>query len=143
MVVAALCGRCITHLYYARKDYYEGYLTYDFWTGHYGLDQSMPQIFASICGDLNLSNPMVDSNTVFLNLMMHTSVIHLHQAAAIQAEKTQLAADVIAESEDRCKIAASDIISLVRVASHLNLLSTVRTISHADLCYSPSGNRII
>ena len=140
MVVAALCGRCVRHLYHARKDNYEGYLTYDFWAGHYALDQSVPHIFASICGHLNLSEPIVDSNTVFLNLMMQTTIIHLHQAAVSRAEKTQLAAEVIAESEDRCKTAASDIMNILRVGSHLHLLTKVGTIPLMNHHYYPSSN---
>ncbi|KAL9043245.1 MAG: hypothetical protein Q9214_003564, partial [Letrouitia sp. 1 TL-2023] len=136
VIMAAFTGRCLRHLQRSHKAEIEPDFSYDFWTQHYSIDQAIVQTFVSTLGHLNIPNAInnvngtSDPNVLFLNMNMHTTVICLHQAAAMQAEKSGLPATVVMESEHRITTAAQQVANIMRLTQNsvhlvkLNMFTT-------------------
>ena len=125
VVMTALCGRCVTHLASLRQDRRSGQMVYDFWSSHCGLDQLLSATYTHLCNSLAMTSPMAEQSVAFVNLVLHTSYIYLHEAAVTRGQEIGLAPAVIAESEMRCKTAAMEIANIVRLMSPLNILPMV------------------
>ncbi|KAI4211987.1 MAG: hypothetical protein LQ351_005327 [Letrouitia transgressa] len=134
VIMAAFTGRCLRHLQRSHKTEIDPDFSYDFWTQHYSIDQAIVQTFVSTLGHLNIPNAInningtSDPNVLFLNMNMHTTVICLHQAAAMQAEKSGLPATVVMESEHRITTAAQQVANIMRLTQNSVHLVKVRTL---------------
>ncbi|CAL8579561.1 hypothetical protein XPA_005300 [Xanthoria parietina] len=111
----------------------ESEYTYDFWSNHYSIDLAINQTLQSSLKHLNIVpaidsiEGMADPNTIFRNMNMRATVICLHQAAVVQANKSFLPATLIAESENRTLTAAREIATimrLIRTSIHLSKVTT-------------------
>ncbi|KAL8915137.1 MAG: hypothetical protein Q9172_006936 [Xanthocarpia lactea] len=136
VLVAGFSGRCLRHLQNAHKADAENEYTYDFWSNHYSIDGAMNQTLSSSLKHLNIAfgadsiEDVTDPNTIFLNMNMRATIICLHQAAIVQAEKSSLPATLIAESENRTLAAAQEIASImkrVQKSVHLSKLNMFTT----------------
>ncbi|KAI4221769.1 MAG: hypothetical protein L6R36_006663 [Xanthoria steineri] len=136
VIMAGFCGRCLRHLQNAYKASVESEYTYDFWSNHYSIDLAINQTLQSSLKHLNIVpamdsiEGMADPNTIFLNMNMRATVICLHQAAVVQANKSSLPATLIAESENRTLTAAQEIANimrLIRTSIHLSKLNMFTT----------------
>ena len=125
VVMTALCGRCVTHLASLRQDRRSGQMVYDVWSPHCDLDRRLSDTYTRLCGSLTMTSPMAEQSVAFVNLVLHTSYIYLHEAAVTRGQEIGLAPAVIAESEMRCKTAAMEIANIVRLMSPLNILPMV------------------
>lgn len=92
-----------------------------FWKRHRSMDNTLLNTSLNLPLHLRLPAGVRDPNTVFLNMNIHTSTICLHQAAIFKAEKNNMPSSVIEQSNTRCLLAASEITSVMRLISHLDV----------------------
>jgi hypothetical protein len=69
---------------------------------------------------LRLPAGLRDMNVVFLHMNIHASVICLHQAASLTAEKHNCGASAIRQSQSRCLMAAEEIANIMRLVCHVD-----------------------
>ena len=121
VLMATLFGRNLTHLHRPEPDDREDDLNGKFWQRHRSIDAILLNIKLGLPDHLRLPLGMQDPNVVFLNMCLHSSAICLHQAAIFKAEKHRLPANVAGESKMRCIAAASEIATIMRTVSHMDL----------------------
>ena len=119
--MATLFGRNLTHLHRPEPDDNDSDLNGRFWQRHRSLDAILLNIKLTMPDHLRMPFGVQDTNAVFLNMCLHASAICLHQAAIFKAEKHRVAANVASESKMRCIAAASEIATIMRTASHIDL----------------------
>ncbi|MCJ1286276.1 hypothetical protein MMC26_005621 [Xylographa opegraphella] len=122
VVLATLFGRNLTHLHRPdANDRPEDPANGEFWKRHRAMDNILTNIAMFLPEHLRLPEGVRDANIVFVNLNLHTSTICLHQAAILKAERYQLGMEMIKQSTDRCFLAASEIISIMRLITHIDI----------------------
>lgn len=114
-MLSSVAARCVKHS--NRIDSQQ----YDFWTEHYLIDKAIAEVVGSLFTHLRLSMILTDPAVLFLNLLIHSITIFLHQLAIAQAEKSALPAAMIAESEIRCSSAALEIANIVKLTHQLKV----------------------
>lgn len=130
--MAHFMGRNLTHLHRPETNDREHDIQGEFWKRHRTLDNALLNTALSLPPHLRLPAGIRDANTVFLNMNLHTSTICLHQAAIFKAEQNNLPASIIEQSGDRCILAASEITTIMRLTSHLDVagVSWLSRLSH-------------
>lgn len=134
VLMACLFGRNLTHLHRPDpNDRPEDLSNGEFWKRHRAMDTILLNTSLSLPEQLRLPAGVRDANIVFLNMNIHTSTICLHQAAILKVEKHNLDPILKRHSADRCLLAAGEIVSIMRLTSHVN----IGTVWYADLwCWS-------
>lgn len=124
VVLASLFGRTLTHLHRSESsDRPEDYDHGEFWNRHRKLDTLLSNTMICLPEHLQVPNGSKDPNVPFLNMNIQASVICLHQAAILKAEKHNLDMKLIKISVDRCFTASERIVEIMRLTSHLNVSS--------------------
>jgi hypothetical protein len=123
VLMACLFGRNLTHLHRPDQEDNDTDLNGEFWKRHRALDNILLNTSLSLPAHLRLPAGLMDSNIVFCNMNIHTSVICLHQAAIFKADKNRMPSDIGAESKRRCIIAADQITNIMKMISHIDLSS--------------------
>ncbi|KAG5993417.1 hypothetical protein E4U52_001979 [Claviceps spartinae] len=121
VLTAYLFGRNLIHLHRPDDDDLGHDLNGPFWKRHRQIDSILLSISHGLPAHLKLPSGLSNSNIIFTNMSIHTSVICLHQAAIFKADKNKLAASVGSESKIRCITAANEITSIMRSISHTDL----------------------
>lgn len=121
VLMACLFGRNLVHLHRPDVDDRDSDLNGEFWKRHRSMDNILLNTSLCLPPNLKLPNGLTNPNIVFTNMCIHTSTICLHQAAIFKADKNRLPSSVSAESKVRCITAASEIASIMRMISHLDL----------------------
>lgn len=129
--VSHFFGRNLTHLHRPEQNDGEDNLQGQFWKRHRSLDNILLNTSLSLPSHLRLPAGVRDANTVFLNFAIHAATVCLHQAAIFKAEKNQLPQSVIDQSKARCILAASEIATVMRLTSHLDVTG-VSPVSHGQ-----------
>ena len=133
VVLATLFGRNLTHLHRPEaNDRPEDPANGEFWKRHRAMDNILTNIAMFLPEHLRLPEGIRDANIVFVNLNLHTSTICLHQAAILKAERYQLGMEMVKQSTDRCFLAAGEIISIMRLITHIDIGSVSRIIYGGD-----------
>ena len=114
-------GLNLTHLHRPEPNDDEDDLQGQFWKRHRQMDNVLLNTSLSLPSHLRLPAGVRNPNTVFLNFAIHTSTVCLHQAAIFKAERNQLPQSVVDQSRTRCILAASEIASVMRLTSHLDV----------------------
>lgn len=114
-------GLNLTHLHRPEANDDESDLQGQFWKRHRQMDNILLNTSLSLPSHLRLPSGVRNPNIVFLNFAIHTSTVCLHQAAIFKAEKNELPQSVIDQSRTRCILAASEIASVMRMTSHLDI----------------------
>ena len=122
VLMATLFGRNLTHLHRPEPDDNEEDINGKFWQRHRGLDAILLNIKLTLPDHLRIPLGMSDPNVIFLNMCLHASAICLHQAAIFKAEKHKLPMNIAGESKMRCIAAASEIATIMRTVSHIDLI---------------------
>lgn len=130
ILMACLFGRNLTHLHRPNPNDNDDDLNGEFWKRHRKLDSILLGISLALPDALRLPTGLNNSNTVWMNMKIHTSTICLHQAAIFKAEKNRMPARVSAESKVRCIAAAAEIASIMRQISHLDLSGVRLTLNY-------------
>ena len=119
--VSHFFGLNLVHLHRPEADDGEDDLSGAFWKRHRHMDNMLLNTSLSLPSHLRLPAGVRNSNIVFLNFAIHAATICLHQAAIFKAEKNQLSRNVIEQSRARCILAASEIATVMRLTSHLDV----------------------
>lgn len=120
--MATLFGRNLTHLHRPEADDNESDLNGKFWQRHRAIDATLLNVKLNLPSHLRIPLGIQDPNVVFLNMCLHSSVICLHQAAIFKAERHRLPTNIAGESKMRCIAAASEIATIMRTVSHMDLI---------------------
>lgn len=138
--IAHFFGKNLHHLHRPGPDEREDDLQGEYWKRHRSLDNILLQKSLSLPPHLRLPSAIRDCSAIFINMAIHTSTITLHQAAIFKAEKNDLPATLIEQSQTRCTLAATEITNILKLISHLDtdsvgLFPSVKIISinYADL----------
>ena len=135
VVVASLFGRSLTHLHRSGdSDRPDDPVNGEFWKRHHKLDKILTNTLMFLPDQLRVPTGNKDPHVIFLNTNLHASAICLHQAAILKAEKHKLSVEMVKQSTDRCFAAAEEIVSIMRLTSHLHV-ATVSRVTHALLRY--------
>jgi hypothetical protein len=138
VLIANLFGHNWLHLHRPGPgDHPEDYGEGEFWKRHRKMDNVLSNTFMFLPERLRLPAGLNDPNIVYLNMNIHASTICLHQAAILKAEKHGLDPRIIKHSQTRCRIAAQEIVNIMRLISHFNV-AEVRT-SPLN-CQTPANN---
>ena len=123
VLMACLFGRNLVHLHRPDSDDRDNDLNGEFWKRHRHMDNILLNTSLSMPAHLKLptTGTPPSANIVFANMNIHTSTICLHQAAIFKADKNHLPASISTESKVRCITAASEIASIMRMISHMDL----------------------
>jgi hypothetical protein len=121
VLTAALFGRNLLHLHRPEPDDNDDDLNGKYWARHRKIENILLQTSLGIPDHLRVPSGLQDPNTIFMNMSIHTSSICLHQAAIFKADKHRLPTNVSNESKIRCVTAGSEIASLMRMISHMDL----------------------
>jgi hypothetical protein len=122
ILLACLFGRNLTHLHRPEpNDNPEDFHNGEFWKRHRSLNSILESISIFLPDHLRLPTGIKDSMIVFLNMNIHTSTICLHQAAILKAEKHGLGHDIISESTGKCFMAAKEIVSIMKMVTHVDI----------------------
>lgn len=123
IVMSYLFGRNINHVHQPGPDDRPFDLQGEFWKRHRELDNVLLKVSLSLPDHLRLPAGIRDTNTVFLNMKIHTSTICLHQAAICTAEAHGLQDSAVVESRTRSLVAALEIANIMRLVSHIDVTS--------------------
>ncbi|ODH29855.1 hypothetical protein ACO22_03679 [Paracoccidioides brasiliensis] len=121
VLLACLFGRSLHHLHRSTPGDKDHDLNGGFWKRHRALDNILLNTSLSLPSHLRVPEGINDSSIVFINMCIHTSIICLHQAAIFKAEKNGLPSQIAAEGKRRCIVAADQITSIMKMASHLDM----------------------
>jgi hypothetical protein len=131
ILITCLLGRNLTHLHRPTLNDNEDDLNGEFWQRHRQLESLLSTISLGLPDHLRIPAGLPDSNVIFMNLLLQTSVICLHQAAIFKAERNRLPQTVINESRQRTVSAAAEITRMMKSVSHLDLSA----VSSDSTCY--------
>lgn len=121
VLMACLFGRNLTHLHRPDPDDRpEDTSNGEFWKRHRAMDTILTNTSLFLPEQLRLPTGVRNASIVFLNMNIHTSTICLHQAAILKAEHG-LDPNLVKHSTDRCFLAAGEIVSIMRLTSHVNI----------------------
>ncbi|KAF2668054.1 hypothetical protein BT63DRAFT_426889 [Microthyrium microscopicum] len=121
IIIACLLGRNLTHLHRPTPHDNEEDLNGEFWQRHRQLESLLANICLALPDHLRIPGGLPDPNVIFMNMMLHTSVICLHQAAIYKADRNRLPQNIISESRARCVTGASEITRIMKMMSHIDL----------------------
>jgi hypothetical protein len=121
ILITCLLGRNLTHLHRPTLNDNEDDLNGEFWQRHRQLESLLSTISLGLPDHLRIPAGLPDANVIFMNLLLQTSVICLHQAAIFKAERNRLPQSVINESRSRTVSAAAEITRMMKSVSHLDL----------------------
>ena len=122
VLMASLFGRNLTHLHRPDvNDRPEDLANGEFWKRHRNMDSILLNTSMFLPAHLRLPAGARDTKITFLNMNIHTSTICLHQAAILKVEKHNLGAAAIKQSNDRCLMAAEEIVGIMRLTSHVDV----------------------
>ena len=120
ILMAHFFGKNLHHLHRPGPDEREGDLQGEFWKRHRNLDNVLLHKSLALPSYLRLPSAVRDGNAIFINMVIHTSTICLHQAAIFKAERNDLPASLIEQSQTRCTLAATEITNILKLISHLD-----------------------
>jgi hypothetical protein len=121
ILITSMLGRNLTHLHRPTPHDNEEDLNGAFWQRHRQLESTLSNISLALPDHLRLPAGLPDPNVVFMNMLLQTSVICLHQAAIFKAERNRLPQNIILESRARCVTGAAEITRIMRMTSHIDL----------------------
>lgn len=121
VIMACLFGKNLTHLHRSTDSDRPGDPSGEFWKRHHKLDAILMTTSMYLPDHLRMPSQSKDANVPYLNMVIHSATICLHQAAILKAEKHNLSSKVVRESTERCHVAAGEIVGLSRLISQLDL----------------------
>lgn len=126
ILIADLIGRIRDHLHLEPlQDQSESHRTEAFWIRHNKLDNDISSLLLSLPAHLKLSARIRDQVTVAtavsINMNIHALTISLHRAMILNLEQSIPDFSSISRSQDRCEMAAEEIVNLLELASHVDL----------------------
>lgn len=122
IVAATLCSFCLSHVKQLHRKSKLGHQSYDFWTQHHHLDETINVVSAHSLAHLAPLDHVIEPHVLSLNITTQATIICLHQAVISMAEKTKTSTIQLSKSEEQCTKAAIVIASKIRFGGHVNLV---------------------
>ena len=143
LMLSALCGRTVSHIHRVDPDEDGDDSDSVFWKRHRRLDNVLLDCLQHLPERMHLHSAVQNPNIVMIHINIHTSTICLHQTALEKTDRSSTGApsNLIAESKQRCLIAAENVATLMRViapevmahVSSYNPVISVPTACHHEL----------
>lgn len=122
VLIADLTARIRDHLHFDETQATPAGTEHDdFFKRHADLDNSISSLFLSLQDKHKVSAAVLDPVAVSVSMNIHSLVISLHRAMIMMLESSDPNSYLIARSEQRCDLAADEIINTLRLISHLDL----------------------
>lgn len=126
ILIADLIGRIREHLHFEPlQDQSESHKNEAFWIRHNKLDNDISSLLLSLPAYLKLSAGIRDqaavATAVSINMNIHALTISLHRAMILNLEQSIPDFSLISRSQDRCEMAAEEIVNLLKLVSHVDL----------------------
>lgn len=120
--MSSLCIRSVSHLNQVHKEHSFDIPGYDFWTHHHHLDELLNHASKSTLAHLKPIECKTEPNVLFINMILHSTIICLHQAVIYRVSRVekQKAPGVKLESEQRCFDAVQEFIGTVRYIGQIS-----------------------
>ncbi len=122
VVVANICICCLSHVKQLQKERSLDNFSYDFWTEHHHLDETIQYASTNSLAHLVAADFMTEPNVLSLNIILQATIICLHQAVIARAGKTNTSARKIPRSEDKCMKAATELSAIMRLVTQANVV---------------------
>ena len=126
VLIAHYLGQNLIHLHQPGPNEREGDLQGEFWKRHRKMDNALLTTALSLPSHLKLPAGIRNANVVFLNIILHTATICLHQAAIFKGEHNDLPPSIVEQSRTRCLLAAAEVATIMRFTSHLDVAAVSR-----------------
>jgi hypothetical protein len=124
IMAATLYGHNFEHLHRSGpNERPEDFTGGDFWKRHRHIDNVLSNTFMFLPDHLRTPYVSQDMNVLFMHMNIHASIICLHQAAIVTAQRYKLEPSVIRTSRTRNLMAAQEITNLMRMCSHVDAYS--------------------
>lgn len=118
--------QCLIHLHRPGPNEQEDDLQGEFWKRHRSMDNALLTTALSLPSHLRLPAGVRNGNVVFLNMALHTAIISLHNASIFKAEGNDLPTNIVEQSRTRCLLAALEITTIMRLSSHVDVLTVIQ-----------------
>ena len=122
VVVANICTCCLSHIKQLHKDKSLDNFSYDFWTEHHHLDESIQYATTNSLAHLVAGDFGSEPNVLSLNIILRATIICLHQAVIAKARRTNTPTRQLPRSEDKCMEAATELSALMRLVTQANVV---------------------
>jgi hypothetical protein len=132
IMITCLLGRNLIHLHRQSPHDNEKDLNGLFWQRHRQLENLLTNVMLHLPDHLRVPAGLPDGNVIFLNMLLQTSVICLHQAAIFKADKNGLPARLIDDSREACLTSAREISRTMKMIIHLDLASVRYSSTHSS-----------
>ena len=122
IVVANICICCLTHVKQLHRERLLDNFSYDFWTEHHHLDETIQHASNNSLAHLVATDFVTEPNVLSLNIILQATVICLHQAVMAKAGRVSISAQQIPRSENECTKAATKLAAIMRLVAKANLI---------------------
>ncbi|KAL9028247.1 MAG: hypothetical protein Q9196_003359 [Gyalolechia fulgens] len=141
-LVSSLSIRSVTHVNQVHKEHSFDAPGYDFWTHHHHLNELLNHASNSTLAHLKPIEGKTEPNVVFINVILQSSIICLHQAVIYRISRVEkrTAPAVRLESEQRCFEAVQELISAVR---YIGQVSTAKYLVRREQACSQPNPRVL
>lgn len=130
VVVANICVCCLTHVKQLASERLLDGFSYDFWTEHHHLDDTIQYASTNSLAHLVAANFVNEPNVLSLNIILQATIICLHQAVIAKAGRSNTSPRQIPRSEDRCMKAATELSTMMRLVTQANIVKVSPSASH-------------
>ncbi|KAL0930949.1 binuclear zinc transcription factor [Colletotrichum truncatum] len=121
VIICYIFNMLLKHVHWERpKDRPEDVEYGEFWKRHRDIDNMLSSAFMFLPERFRLPQSMKDPTAVHTNLNLHASIICLHHAALDRIEANSLPDQLKASSQLRLRTAAEEVVSIVKLTSHMN-----------------------
>lgn len=117
-----LLGRNITCLRRPGRLHNEEILNGAFWQEHRRLESILSSISLTLHYHPRLQTTLLDTNIVFMNILLHTTVICHHQAFMFKGNWNDLPQKMVSGSRARCVMGAMEITRILKMVKYTDLI---------------------
>lgn len=141
VVVANICLCCLAHIKQLQREKSLDNFSYDFWTEHHHLDESIQFASTNSLAHLITADFGSDSNVLSLNIILQATIICLHQAVIAKARRTNTTTRQLPRSEDKCMEAATALSALMRLVTQANVVKVSPFVYNYRHCFWKGRSR--
>lgn len=122
VIVGNICVCCLSHVKHLQRERLLENFSYDFWTEHHHLDETIQYASTNSLAHLVASDFVTEPNVLSLNIILQATIICLHQAVIAKAGRTNTSFRQIPRSEDKCMKAATELSAMMRLVTQANVV---------------------
>jgi hypothetical protein len=132
IIIATICGRCLSHLHQSVVEHLHGHAMQDFWNRHQWIDETL----ATHMQMLNLYQPQAeytDPMLLFVKMIAKTSILYLCEIIMSVFGKSDQYDILALQYETRAQLAAQEIVGLGKIMTHFSCFK-VHPLTPVPLC---------